>query len=410
MADAFCRSCGARHLEQVLSLGDMPLSNAFLSAAQLDLPERRYPLELVVCCTCGLAQITTVVDPVELFGEYAYFSSCSTTMLDHAARLVERLIRQRELDESSLAMEIASNDGYLLCHYVESGIPVLGIDPASNVVEAARERGVATRCEFFGSDLAEELRQSGIRASVLHANNVLAHVADLQGVVYGMGRVLADDGVAVIETPYVRDLVERGEFDTIYHEHLYYYSLTSMSRLFERNGLRVVDVERLAIHGGSLRLFATPAGASTEISSSVAAMLGEEEELGMARPAYFLGLADKVGSLRSSLLDLLGNLKSAGHRLAAYGAAAKGTILLNAFGLGCETLDFVADRNEYKQGRFMPGVHLPIVEPERILAEMPDEVLVLAWNFADEISAQLGEYRRRGGRLVVPLPELRVIG
>jgi SAM-dependent methyltransferase len=405
-----CRACGASGLEVVLSLGEMPLSNAFLSAEELEVPEPRYPLDLAVCGACGLAQITTLVDPIELFEEYAYFSSYSTTMLEHAEQIAGEMTRRCALGASSLVMEIASNDGYLLQHYVKAGVPVLGIDPARNVVELARERGVETRCEFFGTALAEELRQSGLRASVLHANNVLAHVPDAPGVVAGIARVLADDGIAVVETPYVRDLVERGEFDTIYHEHLYYYSLTSLGRLLDRGGLQVVDVERIPIHGGSLRVFAVPAGRSSKrASAAVAALLEEEEHLGVASSAYFRGLAEQVDSLRSGLVGLLGALKGQGHRIAAYGAAAKGTILLNTFGLGPETLDFVADRNEHKQGRFMPGVHIPIVGPERILADMPDEVLVLAWNFAEEIISQLAEYRERGGTFVIPLPELRLI-
>jgi SAM-dependent methyltransferase len=409
MISPSCRACGASGLVVVMSLGDQPLSNAFVSAEDLGGPEPRHPLDLAVCPGCGLAQITTVVDPVELFASYAYLSSYSTTMVAHAEELVGRMIRERGLGPRSLATEIASNDGYLLQHYLAAGVPVLGIDPARNVVDVALARGVDTRCAFFDAELAEELRGSGLRASVLHANNVLAHVADLNSVVKGIARLLEDDGVAVIETPYVRDLVERGEFDTIYHEHLYYYSLTSFGRLLERNDLKVVDVARIPIHGGSLRVFAARTDANELVKPSVGALLAEDDR-GVTTAAYFEGLADRMSSLRAELVGLLHRLKEQRHRIAAYGAAAKGTILLNTCGIGVETLDFVADRNPLKQGRFMPGVHVPIVGPERILQEMPDEVLVLAWNFADEIVAQLGEYRARGGRFVVPLPELRVVG
>jgi SAM-dependent methyltransferase len=292
---------------------------------------------------------------------------------------------------------------------VEAGIPVLGIDPARNVVETARDRGVETLCEFFSADLAEELRASGRRASVLHANNVLAHVPDVNGVVTGIGRVLADDGVAVIETPYVRDLIERLEFDTIYHEHLFYYSLTALQRLCDRNGVRIVDVERIPIHGGSLRVFTARAATAPEPAPAVAALLEEEASLGLATLVYFQGFGDMVEALKGQLLALLDSLKGRGDRIAAYGAAAKGTVLLNAFGIGTERIEFVADRSDHKQGRFMPGVHIPIVGPEKLLEEMPDEVLLLAWNFADEILEQQAGYRARGGRFIIPAPVPEVV-
>jgi predicted TPR repeat methyltransferase len=387
----------------------MPPSNALLTEEQLGEPETRYPLDLAFCQVCGLAQITVSVEPTQLFDEYAYFSSYSTTMLSHAEALVQELIEERELGPESLVMEIASNDGYLLQYYVRAGIPVLGIDPAKNVVVVAKERDVDTLCAFFGAELAEELRSSGRRASVLHANNVLAHVPDLNGVVHGIGRVLADDGVAVIETPYVRDLIERLEFDTIYHEHLFYYSLTALDRVCERNGLRIIDVERIAIHGGSLRVRAAPAASAPPPTPAVAALLDEEVRLGVTTLAYFRGFADRVGELREQLLALLGSLRSQGHRIAAYGAAAKGAVLLNAFDIGAEQIDFVADRSDYKQGRFMPGVHVPIVAPERILETMPHAVLLLAWNFEDEILDQQHEYRERGGHFIIPAPRPKVV-
>jgi SAM-dependent methyltransferase len=392
-----------------MSFGEMPLANALLSEADLDRREARFPLELVFCESCALLQITESVDPELLFGEYAYFSSYSTTMLEHAAELAARLVRERGLDGDSLAMEIASNDGYLLQHYVRAGIPVLGIDPARNVVEAAARRGVETMCAFFGEDLARELTAGGRRAAVLHANNVLAHVPDVNGVVAGIAHVLADDSIAVVETPYVRDLVDRTEFDTVYHEHLFYYSLTALERLFARNGLRIVDVDRLDIHGGSLRVLAVRVDSPEESRPAVRALLDEEEELGIAATSYFEDFAGRVETLRGELWDMLQGLKAQGHRVAAYGAAAKGATLLNCFGIGADVLDFVADRNEHKQGLYMPGVRLPIVAPEHLLEAMPAEVLLLAWNFAGEILSQQEEYRRRGGRFIVPIPRPRLV-
>jgi SAM-dependent methyltransferase len=392
-----------------MSFGEMPLANALLDEGGCDRPEPRFPLELVFCETCALLQITESVDPELLFSEYAYFSSYSTTMLEHAAALVERLIRERELDGDSLAVEIASNDGYLLQHYMHAAVPALGIEPARNVVEAAAQRGVETICAFFGEDLARELAAGGRHASVLHANNVIAHVPDVNGVVAGIAHVLAADGVAVVETPYVRDLVERTEFDTVYHEHLFYYSLTALDRLFARNGLRVVDVERLDIHGGSLRVFAGRADSAEEPRPFVGELLDEEERLGIAEARYFEDFAARVEMLRAELWELLQNLKEQGHRIAAYGAAAKGATLLNAFGIGADVLDFVADRSVHKRGLYMPGVRLPIVAPERLLEAMPDEVLLLAWNFADEILKQQEEYRRRGGRFILPIPRPRLV-
>lgn len=407
MSEATCRSCGAADLVVVLSLGKTPLANALLTADQLDQPEPRFPLDLAFCPRCALVQITEVVPPEELFGEYAYFSSYSSTMVAHAQHIVQRLIAERDLGAGSLAMEIASNDGYLLQHYLAAGVPVLGIEPARNVAPAAEAKGVRTVCAFFGPDLVEELIAAGHRADVLHANNVMAHVPDLNGVLRSIARVLAPGGVAVVETPYVRDLVERLEFDTIYHEHLYYYSLTSLERALRRNGLAAIAVEHIAIHGGSLRVFAQAADAPP--AGEVAALLAEERDLGMDQLAYFHGFAERVDRLRRTLPELLADLKGRGHRIAAYGAAAKGATLLNACGIGTETLDFVADRSEYKQGRYMPGVHLPVVAPERLLEDQPDDVLLLTWNFADEILEQQAEYRARGGHFVIPVPEPRIV-
>jgi SAM-dependent methyltransferase len=404
-----CRSCGHLELLPVLSLGRMPLANALVTAAELEKPESTYPLELAFCPRCTLLQITETVPPEELFRDYLYFSSFSDTMLSHAQAIVERVLEWRALSANSLAVEIASNDGYLLQYYKQAGIPVLGIEPAINIARVAQdERGIRTVTDFFGAETAAGLADQGERADVIHANNVLAHVPDLNGFVRGLRLLLKPDGLAIIEVPYVKDLIDRCEFDTIYHEHLCYFSLTALHHLFARHGLAIQRVERLTIHGGSLRVFVGPATDALQ-PAAVTELLEEELRWGVDERDFYLGFAHRVAALKTSLRNFVLDLKGQQLRLAAYGAAAKGSTLLNYFGIGKSELDFVVDRSTHKQGRYMPGVRLPIYSPEKLLAEMPSHVLLLTWNFADEILAQQAEYRRRGGKFIIPIPELRVV-
>jgi SAM-dependent methyltransferase len=386
----------------------MPLANAILAPEDLARPEPRYPLALAYCPACWLVQITETVAPELLFREYTYFSSVSDEFVEHARAIADRLIVARHLGPSSLVVELASNDGYLLQHYAGAGVPVLGIDPARNIAEVATARGVPTLAEFFTRDLADELARSGRTADVVHANNVIAHVPDLNGFVAGIARILKPSGLAVIETPYLRELVERLEFDTIYHEHVFYHSLTALSTVFERAGLGVVDVERIPVHGGSLRVFATRSGAG-EPSEAVRSLLAGEAAAGLGNLAYYADFAGRVEALGRELRALLVDLRSQGHTVAAYGAAAKGAVLLNAFGIGPDLISFVADRSPHKQGHLMPGVHIPIVDSEQLVARKPEECLLLAWNFADEIMAQQAEYRRLGGKFIIPGPKLTLV-
>lgn len=401
-----CRSCGYTELQNVLSLGRTALANALLTAQQLTEPEDTYPLELVFCPRCSLVQITETVPPEKLFREYVYLSSFSDTMLRHAEDLSAQLIGSNNLGAESLVVEVASNDGYLLQYYKRAGVPVLGIEPATNIARVAEQQGIPTLCDFFDETLAARLLSEGYKADVIHAHNVLAHVPDLNGFVRGLRHLLNKAGVIVIEVPYVKDMIDRCEFDTVYHEHLSYFSVTALSALFTRNGLTIQNVERLPIHGGTMRVYA---GHETVQDESVLELLSDEKTWGVNEIDFYSDFGMRVERLRDELVTLLRDLKTNDKRIAVYGASAKGTTLLNYCGLGRETLDYVVDRSSVKQGRYTPGTHLKIHAPEKLLEDMPDYVLLLTWNFADEILEQQSAYRQRGGRFIVPVPEVKVV-
>lgn len=403
-----CRSCGAAGAQLILDLGVQPLANNLLREEDLARPEPKFPLRLVVCPACWLLQIADDVPPVQLFSEYLYFSSFSDTMLRHARAAAERYLHEFHLGRQSLVVEIASNDGYLLKNFVAAEVPCLGIEPAANIARVAAEKGIPTLVEFFGLPLARRLAAEGRQADVILGNNVFAHAPDTNDFVAGLKRLLKPGGRVILEFPYGVEFLHHTEFDTIYHEHVYYFTLTAVKPLLARHGLEVVDVERLPIHGGSLRLFAAHAGAAAP-APAVAALLAEEQRLGLTTPAPYEAFAERVRQLKAELTALVARLKQEGRSLAAYGASAKGSTLLNYFGLGRAQLDFIADRSTYKQGRLSPGMHLPIVPPEELLRRRPDYTLLLTWNFAEEILQQQAAYRAAGGRFILPIPEVRIV-
>jgi SAM-dependent methyltransferase len=399
-----CRFCGATLQTTFVDLGIHPICNSLIRPNQLTAAEPFYPLHVYVCDECFLVQIQEFVPTDEIFTEYSYFSSYSTSWVEHARRYTSMMIERFGFDSSSHVFEVASNDGYLLQYFKKGGVPVLGIEPAANIAAVARdERQIPTVSEFFGRDLAARLVSDGRRADVILGLNVMAHVPDLNGFMSGVATMLAPGGVAVIEVPYVRDMVDRNEFDTIYHEHLCYFSVHAVAALVRRHGLSLERVERISIHGGSLRLFIA---AGDRHGPTALRLLEEEAALGITREEYYREFRTAVERVREDLNATLARLRAEGATIGAYGAAAKGSILLNYCGITADTVAFVADRSPYKQGRRMPGCGIPVVDPRVIIERQPDCVLILVWNLKDEVLRQEETYRRRGGRFFVAVPRI----
>lgn len=406
--DKACLGCGRKSPEVFLDLGRQPLANSFLTSEELKKKEPRYRLAAAYCPECHLVQLTDIVPPEEMFSEYLYFSSYSESFLEHASEMAGSLTKKFGLDGKSFVLEIASNDGYLLKNFVKAGIPVLGVEPARNICEAAQGNGVPTLCDFFNKETAGRILKGYGPADVVIGNNVLAHVPLINDFLSAVKLCIKDRGAAVFEVPWLRELLRKVEFDTVYHEHVFYYSLSSLMGLFERAGLAVFDVEVQPVHGGSLRVFVCGSG-TVHASPNVKEMLDEERTAGLTGIEVYRTLSRKVEELRGELLRMLGGLRARGKKIAAYGAAAKGSVLLNYCGIGPELIEFVSDRNTYKQRRFMPGVHIPIYAPERVMEAKPDYLLILPWNLKEEIMSQMSYIRQWGGKFITAVPKIEVL-
>jgi SAM-dependent methyltransferase len=401
-----CRLCESTRLLSVVDLGATPPCEKFLTADELDSPEPTYPLHLRLCEDCLLLQIPALITPEDTFTEYAYFSSYSDSWVQHAKTFVDGAVERLELNSDSLVVEVASNDGYLLQHVVDADIPCLGIEPSVNVGAAARKRGVPTETAFLDEELAGRIRVALGSADLVVANNVYAHIPDLLGFTRSLRRLMADDGWLSIEVHHALNLVSLGQFDTIYHEHFQYYTLLSASRALATAGLKVVDVELIPTHGGSIRVWARPEAAAGEPTERVADVLRIEEEAGLHSVAGYLELQPRTDKVRHELLRFLLDAKEAGKRVVGYGAPGKGNTLLNYCGIRTDLLDYTVDRNPYKHGRFTPGTRIPIHDPEQITKDRPDVVLALPWNLETELTDQLAYIAEWGGELVFPLPTL----
>jgi SAM-dependent methyltransferase len=404
-----CRICGMTLVHSFVDLGMSPLCESILEFRQLDEMEAYFPLHVLVCGHCFLVQLGQYVSPEHIFRQYAYFSSYSTTWVRHAKSYCEMIKERLDLNRHSLVVELASNDGYLLQHFIALGVPTLGIEPAANVAATALEKGIPTCIDFFGSRLAEELAREGRQADLIIGNNVLAQVPDLNDFASGMVRLLKPNGVITLEFPHLQRLMEGNQFDTIYHEHFSYFSFTAIEHLASRHDLKLIDVEELPTHGGSLRVYLAGAPSHHPVARSVRDLLDREQALGYRSVATFGSFADQVRKTKRNLLSLLVGIKEKGKRICGYGAPGKGNTLLNYCGIGTDFLDFTVDRNPHKHGKFTPGMHIPILPVEAIDEYQPDYILILPWNLKREIVQQMHHVGQWGGKFILPIPEAMII-
>jgi len=404
-----CRFCNAALTQSFIDLGSTPLANSYVAPDRLAKPDASYPLHARVCGACFLVQVDAAVPAEEIFSDYAYFSSYAASWVEHARIYAMAMIERFALNTSSKVVEIASNDGYLLRHFVAAGMKVLGVDPAANVAKAAKELGVATEVAFFGKNTAARLKALGHDADLMVANNVLAHVPDINDFVAGFAVLLKPGGVWTIEFPHLMRLIRENQFDTIYHEHYSYYSLGTVERILAAHQLRAFDVETLPTHGGSLRVYACHASAEHETSENLMDVRMHEQDAGMDVLETYRGFGARAGKVKQALLDFLNDAKRRGKKVAAYGAAAKGNTLLNYCGVTADLIEFVVDSNPHKQGRYLPGSRIPIHAPDAIFAAKPDYVLILPWNLADEICKNMAGIREWGGKFVIPIPVLQIL-
>lgn len=405
-----CRFCGTELHESFCDLGMSPFSNAYIEANALQRMEPFYPLHAYVCGECFLVQLPEFESPQRIFSDYAYFSSYSDSWLAHAKAYTETMTARFSFDAASQVIEIASNDGYLLQYFKENNIPVLGIEPAANVAEVARQNGIPSRVQFFGVATARELARDGLQADLLLGNNVLAHVPDINDFVAGMKIVLKADGVITMEFPHLLRLIQENQFDTIYHEHFSYLSFTTVEKVFTKHGLALFDVEELSTHGGSLRIYARHVEDKEKVvGPRVAELKAREAAEGLTSMTTYTAFAEQVRDTKRALLEFLIAVKRDGKRIAGYGAPAKGNTLLNYCGIRQDFIDYTVDRSPHKQGRYLPGTHIPIYAPEKLRETKPDYVLILPWNIKDEIVSQMAHIREWGGKFVVPIPRVEVL-
>ncbi|MCX9014406.1 MAG: class I SAM-dependent methyltransferase [Candidatus Methanoperedens sp.] len=407
--DMQCRFCDNTNVKRFLELGEMPLANAFLTGDEVnDIKEPRFPLDVFFCDDCGLVQIGHVVPPQDIFKDYIYFSSTSDAVHKHAQYLAQSFKERFKLHDGSFVVEVASNDGCVLNYFKNLNVNILGVEPAENIAKVAVDSGIETYIDFFNEDNARTIKEKYGSADVILARHVFAHVPEIHSFMRGLKLLLSTNGVIAIEAPYLVDFIEKAEFDTIYHEHLSYLSLRPMSKLFKKYGMEIFDVEHFDIHGGSLIYFISNEG-THKVSPKVGQYVENEIQKGFDDVDIYYDFAGKTSHIKTKLMELLQQLKHDGHSIAAYGAPAKGNTLLNYCGISTDIVDYIVDKSKYKQGLYTPGTHIPVYSTERLLEDMPDYTLLLAWNFADEILGQQKLYREKGGKFIIPIPDIKVV-